>query len=228
MQYMGSKNRIAKHLLPVMLENRNGRTWVEPMVGGANMIDKVDGERIGSDTHKHLIALHKALQNGWIPPTEVSKEMYYEVKNNQDNYTDELIGFVGFLCSFGGKWWGGYAANSKGDNYADRGSRVLTKQAEKLRGIIFKNQSYQELEIPTNSLIYCDPPYEGTTAYKGGFNHLEFWEWCRTKAKEGHQVFISEYNAPADFECVKEIEHKTILDKNSNYKRIEKLFVYCG
>ena len=171
MQYMGSKNRIAKHLLPVMLENRNGRTWVEPMVGGANMIDKVDGERIGSDTHKHLIALHKALQNGWIPPTEVSKEMYYEVKNNQDNYTDELIGFVGFLCSFGGKWWGGYAANSKGDNYADRGSRVLTKQAEKLKGIIFKNQSYQDLEIPTNSLIYCDPPYEGTTAYKGGFNH---------------------------------------------------------
>ena len=80
MQYMGSKNRIAKHLLPIMLENRNGRTWVEPFVGGANMIDKVDGKRIGSDIHKHLIALHKALQSGWIPPTEVSKEMYYEVK----------------------------------------------------------------------------------------------------------------------------------------------------
>ena len=211
-----------------MLENRNGRTWVEPFVGGANMIDKIDGKRIGSDTHKHLIALHKALQNGWIPPTEVSKEMYYKVKNNQDNYTDELIGFVGFLCSFGGKWWGGYAANSKGDNYAARGSRVLTKQAEKLKGIVFKNQSYQDLEIPENSIIYCDPPYEGTTKYKDDFNHSEFWEWCRNKAKEGHQVFISEYNAPEDFKCVKEIHHKTILDKNSNYKRIEKMFVYCG
>ena len=228
MQYMGSKNRIAKHLLPIMLENRNDRTWIEPFVGGANMIDKVDGKRIGSDTHKHLIALHKSLQNGWTPPIEVSKEMYYEVKNNQDNYTDELIGFVGFLCSFGGKWWGGYAANSNGDNYADRGSRVLTKQAEKLKGIIFKNQSYQDLEIPANSLIYCDPPYEGTTGYKDKFNHLEFWKWCRQKTKEGHQVFISEYNAPADFKCVKEIEYKTILNKNNNYKRIEKLFIYCS
>ena len=29
MKYMGSKNRIAKYLLPIMLENRNGRTWVD-------------------------------------------------------------------------------------------------------------------------------------------------------------------------------------------------------
>ena len=40
-------------------------TWVEPFVGGANMIDKVDGKRIGNDSHKHLIALHKALQDGY-------------------------------------------------------------------------------------------------------------------------------------------------------------------
>jgi DNA adenine methylase len=225
MQYMGSKNRIAKHLLPIMLEARNDRTWVEPFVGGANMIDKVGGERIGSDTHKHLISLHKALQNGWIPPTDVSKEMYYEIKKNQDKYSNELIGFVGFLCSFGGKWWGGYAADKKGTNFADRGSRVLTKQAKKLNGIVFKNVSYQDLEIPPNSLIYCDPPYEGTTKYKDGLNHTEFWDWCRNKSKEGHTVFVSEYNAPVDFDCLKEVEHETILAKNSQYKRIEKLFI---
>lgn len=41
---MGSKNRIAKHLLPIMLKEaeKHGITkWVEPFVGGANMIDKV-------------------------------------------------------------------------------------------------------------------------------------------------------------------------------------------
>jgi len=44
MKYMGSKNRIAKHLLPIMLAEceKHGITkWVEPFVGGANMIDKV-------------------------------------------------------------------------------------------------------------------------------------------------------------------------------------------
>jgi len=224
MQYMGSKNRIAKHLLPIMLENRGSKTWVEPFVGGANMIDKVNGRRIGADNHKHLISLLIALQNGWTPPVKISKEMYYEIKNNQDKHSDELIGFVGFLCSFGGKWWGGYAANKKGDNYADRGSRMLVKQAKNFDGIDFKNKSYKDLDIPADSLIYCDLPYKGTTAYKGGFNHDEFWEWCKQKAKEGHQLFISEYNAPKDFKCIKEVIHKTILDKNSQYKRIEKLF----
>ena len=56
MKYMGSKNRIAKYILPIMLESRTkGMTWVEPFVGGANMIDKVDGERIGADLNKYLI-----------------------------------------------------------------------------------------------------------------------------------------------------------------------------
>jgi len=227
MQYMGSKNRIAKYILPIMLaERKPDQWWVEPFVGGANMIDKVSGKRIGNDNHKHLIALHQALQTGWIPPTEVSKEMYYDVKNNQEKYSDEIIGFVGFLCSFGGKWWGGYAANKKGVNYANRGSRVLTKQAKKLTGVFFVNGSYLDMKIPSNSLIYCDPPYEGTTAYKDAFDHKVFWQWCRDKSIEGHTVFVSEHNAPDDFKCVKTIEHKTILDKNSQYKRVEKLFRY--
>ena len=49
MKYLGSKNRIAKHILPIMEQYRENRTWVEPFVCGANMIDKVNGNRIGSD-----------------------------------------------------------------------------------------------------------------------------------------------------------------------------------
>lgn len=225
MQYMGSKNKIAKHILPIMLaERKEGQCWVEPFVGGANMIDKVCGYRIGNDNHKYLIALLKALQNGWIPPTKISKDKYYDIKYNHNLYNDEVVGFVGFLCSFGGKWWGGYAFNKKGDNYADRGSRVLTKQSKNFNGIDFRCGNYLKLDIPPKSLIYCDPPYEGTTKYKDGFDHQVFWQWCRDKTKEGHTVFVSEYNAPQDFTCIKEITHKTILDKNLQYKRTEKLF----
>ena len=43
---MGSKNRIAKQILPIMLKQRGNRTWVEPFVGGGNMIDKVQGNAI--------------------------------------------------------------------------------------------------------------------------------------------------------------------------------------
>lgn len=48
MKYMGSKARHAKELLPIILKDRKpGQWYVEPFVGGANMIDKVDGNRIG-------------------------------------------------------------------------------------------------------------------------------------------------------------------------------------
>lgn len=227
MQYMGSKNRIAKHILPIMLaERKPEQWWVEPFVGGANMIDKVTGNRMGNDSHEFLIALLVALRDGYRPPTDISKELYYAVKSKPQEYPKELVGFVGFLCSFGGKWWGGYAFNKKGDNYAERGSRCLVKQAKNLDGVVFKSGSYLELEIPENSLIYCDPPYANTCKYKDAFNHDIFWDWCRTQTKNGHTVFISEYSAPNDFVCVKEIQHKTILDKNSQYPRIEKLFRY--
>ena len=97
MRYMGSKNNLAKHLLPIMLaERKPWQWWVEPFVGGANMIYQVSGNRIGNDSHKYVIAMFKALQVGWTPPDKVSKEMYYAIKNNQCIYDDALIGFVGF------------------------------------------------------------------------------------------------------------------------------------
>lgn len=227
MQYMGSKNRIAKHILPFMLaERKPEQFWVEPFVGGANMIDKVSGNRIGNDSHEFLIALLIAIRDGYIPPTNISKEMYYAIKTSPTDYPKELVGFVGFLCSFGGKWWGGYAFNAKGDNYAERGSRCLVKQAKNLDGVVFESFSYLELEIPEHSLIYCDPPYANTSKYKDDFNHDAFWQWCRNMSNKGHTVFVSEYSAPNDFVCVKEVQHKTILDKNSQYPRIEKLFRY--
>jgi DNA adenine methylase len=242
MKYMGSKNRIAKHLLPIMLENRNGRTWVEPFVGGANMIDKVGGKRIGADFNDYLIAMWKELQNGWIPPDFVSEEDWRDVKTQMENkYEKHYIAFVRLGCSFGADWNGGYARNVRKDkpnaellnsttkSYCGQSKRNILKQLPNLQSVEFFNSSYQDLEIPPNSLIYCDPPYEGTTKYKDDFNHLEFWEWCRIKAKEGHLVYVSEYNAPKDFECVYSSEiNNTLNNTAKTTKATEKLFVHCG
>jgi DNA adenine methylase len=156
MQYMGSKNKIAKLILPILNSERKNSTWVEPFVGGANMIDKVSGDRIGNDAHFYLIELLKAVRDGWRPPENITKEEYYKIKENEKDFPPELVGFAGFLCSFGGKWWGGFAKNSKNDNYAARGSRCLIKQSKNLQGVNFLCGSYLDLVIPANSLIYCD------------------------------------------------------------------------
>lgn len=72
MKYLGSKNKISKYILPLILQNMNNRPYVEPFVGGANLIDKINNRRrIGNDNNKYLIALFKALQNGYIPPDNV-------------------------------------------------------------------------------------------------------------------------------------------------------------
>jgi len=226
MQYMGSKNKISKQLLPIILKNRKIDQWyVEPFVGGCNMIDKVAGNRIGNDINEKLIDMWRALQNGWSPPTIVSKELYYEVKNNQNRYSPELVCFVGILCSFGAKWFGGYAFNSKGENYAARAVRVLEKQVKNLSGVVFTSIDYRNMQIPEKSIVYCDPPYTNTTKYKNGIDYAEFWDWVRKLKHEGQMVYVSEYSAPEDFECLIEIEYKTILDKNKKQPRIERLFI---
>lgn len=60
------------------------------------------------------------------------------------------------------------------------------------------------------SVIYCDPPYQGTTQYGAvnSFNWEKFWDWCRSQSMAGNKIFVSEYKAPDDFDCVLEIETK--------------------
>lgn len=100
----------------------------------------------------------------------------------------------------------------------------------KYEGVIFQNKPYYELELPSNSIVYCDPPYEGTTKYATDFDHNLFWNWARNISKQGHTVFVSEYNAPNDFECVWQKEVKSSLSANGKIGgsklSVEKLFRY--
>ena len=61
MKYMGSKSRIAKHIVPILqkfIDDNNIHKYVEAFVGGANIIDKIIcDERYGFDKIRYLIAL---------------------------------------------------------------------------------------------------------------------------------------------------------------------------
>ena len=61
MVYMGSKNRIAKEILPIILKDRvKGQWYVEPFVGGCNMIDKVGN---GNDNKRLAVYLDMPTMN---------------------------------------------------------------------------------------------------------------------------------------------------------------------
>lgn len=227
---MGSKKRFAKELLPIILKDRkNGQYYVEPFVGGFNMIDKVDGPRIANDSNYYLIELFKKLQQGYEPPSIITEEQYKEIKNNKDKYPPELVAFVGFCCSFASRFFEGYARNHQVKNYsyAEVSKRALEKQRDNIIGIELFNVDYKKLFIPSGSIVYCDPPYANTKKYQNKFNHDEFWNWVRLISKDNF-VFVSEYVAPEDFECIwsKEIKSSLANDRKTRgyINRVEKLF----
>ena len=79
---------------------------------------------------------------------------------------------------------------------------------------------YAELEIPKDSVIYCDIPYEGTEDYnldtggKNSFDYERFYQWCE---RQTEPVFISSYDMPADrFDCIEEYTHRSTLSASAN------------
>lgn len=227
MKYMGSKNRIAKDLLSIMLPLRGDRTWVEPFVGGGNLIDKVDGERIGGDYNLDVINALKFIRDDLneIPKNnqEFTEKMYKALRTAPPS---RLKSFAGFSYSYGAKWLGGWSRSESGRDYVSEGYRNAVKQSPNLQGVQLVHTKYEWLDIPANSLIYCDPPYAKTTKYSTKeFDHEKFFEWCRDMHNEGHIVFVSEYEAPSDFKCVYSKEIVSSLDKDTGSKKgIEKLF----
>ena len=242
MQYMGSKRRIAKYIVPIIhekLKTSGFTTYVEPFCGGCNIIDKVECEkRIACDNNPYLIAL---LQNTFLLrflPDTVPRSHYNEVresyKQNAHKFPDWYIGAIGFLSSYSGKFFGGFAGSTSGRNYFREMSSNLIRQSDGLCGVEFMCGDYRETcSNIENAVIYCDPPYKGTTSYmySKGFDSEAFFDWCRDMSKK-NIVLISEQTGRYDFECILEVPlNMTVGEDNGQAlqnKRIEKLFIYKG
>jgi len=232
MRYMGSKARLSKHLVPVLMENHNQDSlYVEPFCGGGNLLASVPARRKwGNDTAKYAIALLESLSKGkWKPPSVLSEDEYYSIKENPDRYDSALVGFAAYCCSYAGKEWGGYwrAKDKEGKdrNPAAEQARNLERQQPGLIGTVFTSLDYREMDIPSGSTIYCDPPYKGTTSYRGSIDYDVFWGWCKGQSSKGCNVFVSEYSAPGEFKEVWSKDVTSSLTKDTGSKRgVEKLF----
>lgn len=236
MKYVGSKARLSKDIAPIinnLIKENNIKLYVEPFVGGANMIDKINCKsRIGYDNNKYLIALWKALQNGYEPPETMTKEEYINVKNKKDEFPAEYVAIVGLCATYNAGWfrrWGGSAITKSGKvrNYYDEAVRNIKNQIHKIQDISFVCDTYENLKC-SNALIYCDPPYQSSSyeMYDGKrFNYDMFWNKVREWSKS-NIVLVSEYTAPNDFDCIFEKTLTTGFDNKQRKKDTEKLFIW--
>ena len=231
MKYQGSKRRISKDILPIILSDlKKGQAYVEPFLGGGNSMCCVSGEikRIGADINPYLIELWKGLIEGKRGAFPISRELYNDARDKfQAGMLNFEIAWVGFVASFNGRFFdGGYASNSAKRNYHLEYIRNIEKQIPNMKGVQLYCCDYRKLEIPSNSIIYCDPPYRGTKeyTYSTSFSYEEFYEWLRQKKKEGHTVFISEFEMPEDFICVWEKLSRVNIKPTEKFLCKEKLF----
>jgi DNA adenine methylase len=229
MRYLGGKNRQASVISTILQQHRkHNQIYLEPFVGAANVVSRMDGVCIASDIHPDLIALLRAIQGGWIPPENVTRAQYELYKDQPDQLPPALRAFVGFGCSFGGKWFGGYAAGES-RNYAAESRRSLLQLKSRIQHVAFMCCDYRELN-PHHMLIYCDPPYANTTEYgyseASVFNSYEFWSVMKQWVRQDNTVIVSEYTAPIGVEEVYRWDKKTTLMHTGEAQdRVDKLFL---
>lgn len=255
MNYMGSKSRIAKHIVPIIqkyIDDNNIHDYIEPMCGGCNVIDKIKCDRkYAYDLNKYLIYLFMHVKSGGKLPDTISKETYdmarkaWKTDNKPKVFEDWMIGCIGWLCSYNGRGFdGGYSY--EGDerrkdrtvihrNYYHERKDNLIKQAQQplFQDIMFGISDYRRLDNPRDSLenyvIYVDPPYAGQKQYANTdcFNYEEFWNIMRQWSKN-NIVLISELNAPDDFECIWQQEVSRSIKAKDKMIATEKLFKWKG
>lgn len=231
MRYLGGKSRLSKYIAPIIKNHSDGKEqYVEPFVGSAAVAERLARNGFSlpmllADAAEDLILMYRKLQSGWVPPTRVPEHFYKTLMNC--NTPSALRGFVGYGCSWGGKFFGGYA-RGEGRNYAAESSRALRKTINHLGGARFILSDYRELVLDAPSIIYCDPPYRGTTKYEAvpEFCSDDFWVRVRGWESEGHTVIVSEYAAPEDFVCIWQKKHHTsVRSKEGSERRTESLFM---
>lgn len=231
MKYMGSKNRIAKYIVPILekayFENEC-EIFIDACCGGCNLIDKINPNipRYANDYNEYLIEMYKAVCSGWLPNNNYTEEHYKYIRENKE-HNKILTAYFGFALSYGGKWFGGWCRDKdKKRNYVLEAYNNALKQFPKLKDIVFSNKSIIEIKPTKKALIYCDIPYRNTTKYKNEFPYDYFYKWCKEMKEQGHNVFISEYEMPSEFIEVWSSNPITssLTKETGSKKAIEKLF----
>lgn len=192
--------------------------------------------RIFCDLNADLISLYQHVQAEIIVlPDSIDEAEYARIKALPS--PNPLRAFAGFGCSYAGKYFGGFARSSHGADAptakAQLTRRYATSAKAQLHAAEFYHADYREAfaRWPEADVVYCDPPYAGTTKFYGlpDMDYPVFWDTVRQESAR-RVVLVSEYSAPEDFKAVLEIPTRTDIRNASGQlePRIERLFQYRG
>ena len=236
----GRDNEICREQKPDRARYRSDHSRVYRQSGGKRIhravcrrrkCDRQDQSRIPRRAGYKRISdrASSVCQIGGVLPDTISREQYAAIRADKSAFPAWMVGAAGFLASYNGKFFGGYAGrvNTKqGErDYYDEARRNLQKQAAAFQTVDFARFDYRNVSF-NDCVIYCDPPYFGTTGYNGEvFDTAEFWNIIRAWS-ERNVVLVSEETAPPDFKCIWSGDVKRTQDNASRKTATEKLFIF--
>ena len=89
-------------------------------------------------------------------------------------------------------------------------------QLQQLNSIEYSTLDYRLLNIRKDDIVYCDPPYIGTSAEYGGFDNDSFQRWLANCP--ARQIYISEYMKLPHTEVVFSFEKKRAFTTSGKYR----------
>lgn len=243
MPYMGSKQ---KHADEILAQLPDADYFVDVFAGGCAMTDAAllsnRFKGIISNDIKGTPAVYESFVKGRKPDYRWISKDEFDAKKKHDLVVAMCWSFGSGLRSYAygpgkaaklKKAWTAIVDRSKSSAEAYQKYKEYQKRLKaidcrmdvrSLEHLQSLELDYNDLEIPENAVIYCDPPYKGTKEYQCSFDHEKFYDWCE---KQTAPVFISEYWMPEErFKCVWSKPVKTTMCASSNnIKRVEKLWI---
>lgn len=176
-----------------------------------------------NDINSELIAIYQAIKNEpeefitqccafadeWNAKSPARrKTWYYKLRTKfwkmvPGELTTAATLYVLMKTSFNGVWQpsvanGGKFGTAVGltDKATEIDADLIRAWSAKLQSTTISAKDYRDIEIPANPcLIYCDPPYRGsTTSYGQAFDdraQKELVDWCRAMSAKGHTVILA-------------------------------------
>lgn len=218
MKYIGGKYRLAARLVRTMLADCGKprlQHSLELCAGGGNMtvrLADVSGHVTAVESHVGLVELHRKVQEGWVPPHDITREQHAAATNPDDpEHT-----FARLSRSFGGYWGGGFCPDEAArvyDTFSD--GKWRTKRVQPQSPVRTASRSLVKARrdnvtwlagdalsvVPPEGvdLVYVDPPYEGTFGYEFAppAQVGAWWRRCAELASIlGIPVYMSEAQGP--------------------------------
>lgn len=203
---------------------------------GAESSHQLQIEHVTRGGKNHQDCRAQRLTNGSIPTfsltggqiASVRLETIERLTNVRQNFNTknaaaESVGFKKKKST--GRTLNGERANCIAQIAIPRATTIPDEKFGAISNITSSVLDYAKVEIPDDSVIYCDIPYEDTNVYNKaeGFDYERFYDWCEHQTQP---VFISSYQMPNDrFDCIQEFSHRSTLSATANNLVTERIYV---